>query len=70
VANDLTNEEAAYLEKVVQVRTFSDVPFRLDRVSMGLIQRGLLELDVSHYLAKWIVTPAGEQALQERSASA
>lgn len=62
----LTDEEAFYLQQVLTRRRFDDVPFRLDRISIGLVQRGLLELDVTHYLAKWYLTPAGEQALQKR----
>jgi hypothetical protein len=67
MANKLTDEEASYLQQVLTNRWFKDTPFRLDRISLGLVQRGLLELDLTHYLAKWCLTPAGEQALQERS---
>ena len=71
MADDLTDQEVAYLQRAIpQGRFLTEVPFRLDRVSLGLVQRGLLELDVSHYLAKWYVTPAGEQALRDRAPSA
>ena len=65
----LTDEEASYLRQVASKRWHADLPFRLDRTSLALVQNGLLELDVTHYLAKWYLTPAGEQALRERSPS-
>jgi hypothetical protein len=67
MAEDLTVDEISYLQQVLTKRWHNDVPFRLDRISLGLVQRGLLELDVSHYLAKWYLTPVGEQALRARS---
>jgi hypothetical protein len=67
MANKLTDEEASYLQQVLTKRWLKDTPFRLNRISLELVQRGLLELDLTHYLAKWYLTPAGERALQERS---
>ncbi len=66
MANKLTDEEASYLQRVLTKRWFKDTPFRLDRISFDFVQRGLLELDLTQ-LAKWCLTPEGEQALQERT---
>lgn len=65
MTNKLTDKEAR--TQVLTKRWFKDTTFRLDRISLGLVERGLLKLDPTHYLAKWRLTPAGEQALQERS---
>jgi hypothetical protein len=48
----LTDEEASYLQQVLTKRWLKDTPFRLDRISLELVQRGLPELDLTHYLAK------------------
>jgi hypothetical protein len=58
----LTEEELIYLRGVANTKWYSVPSFNLDKVSLGLIQKGLLEAAFGRGIY-WELTPEGRRAL-------
>jgi hypothetical protein len=59
---DLSDSELQYL-RMANNRKRSSVLFSLNKVTLGLISKGLLEMDTEDGKLWWFLTPEGREAV-------